>query len=318
MNPQSGTYNPQSGAGGGISLQGSSPQLQPTFNPQQAAGIPLYNGGGQTLGATTDTGSGYVPYDAAAAQAAADKAQKVAQANQLKGSINGIINNVKGVYDAIYGDLNVVGADKASQVQQRYNNENTALVDQFSTEFPSIGNAYAGRGAYDSSYRQDAEAGATRQFNNMQNDLVTGRNQDLSKVGEYVAGQRAQVGADRSSLDNMAAMIANSEDPAELQQIQQQISDKLGQVTASRAGLQSQDAYRATADQLVSTADRSGALKQTLGNIISGAAPSALKRSVAGKLIQSSGLSPDEQAMLVSDFEKQLLNGTDQTVVPQG
>lgn len=310
-------YNPQGGGitlqgGSGTVLQGSSPNLQPTYNPQQQSV-------GAVQGATTQTAPTQTPYyDAAAAQAAADRAAKIAQANAIKGSINGIINSVRGVYDAIYGDLNTVVADKANAVTSRYNKENTALVDQFNTDFPTIGNAYSARNTYDSSYRKDSEAGAQKQFENMADDLVTTRDEDMAKVGQWGDTQRAQVGADRGTLDTMQQLIAQSEDPDQLMAYQQQIADKLNQVSASRAGLRSQAAYKASADSLVNTADRSANLRQTLGNIIQGAAPAPLKRSVATKLIQNSGLPADQQAALVDDFEKQLLNGTDEQVIQQG
>lgn len=306
MNPQlQGTYNPQGGAGAylqggsGISLQGSPNTLQVTANPQTQD---LTFGNTATLGATTDTPNTTPYYDAEAAA----KAQKIAQANALKGGLTGIINNIKGVYDAIYGDIDVVGADKSRAVTNRYNKENTALVDQFATEFPQIGNAYSARNTYDSSYRQDAEQGATKQFNNMQDTLALGRDEDLAKVGQYVATQRAGVAADKSALSQMEQLIAASEDPAELQQLQQTLNQKIAEVTASRAGLRSQDSYRAEADALVSTADRTQGLKQNLSNIIAGAAPAPLKRSVAMKLIQSSGLPAEQQQVLVNDFEKEL------------
>lgn len=300
-NPQGSMTTPQAPSSNVNLIQGSQPQIQPAPAPQVQGGTTVQN--------TAPT------YDYAATQAAAAAAQKAAQARALRSSINGIINNVRSVYDAIYGDLDVVGADKANAVQQRYNKENTALVDTFNTEFPTIGNAYSARNTYDSSYRKDSEAGAQKQFENMQGDLVTGRDEDIAKVGQFVATQRAQVGADRGTLDNIANLIAQSEDPEQLQTYAQQINDRLSQVQASRAGLQSQAAYRATADSLVSSADRSSGLKQTLSNIISGAAPAALKRSVAGKLIQSSGLPAEQQAALVDDFEKQLLNGSETQVI---
>lgn len=306
MNPQlQGTYNPQGGAGtylqggSGISLQGSPNTLQVTANPQKQN---LTFGNTATLGAV-DTKPNTTPYYDAEAAA---KATRIAQANALKGGITGIINNIKGVYDAIYGDIDAVGADKSKSVTNRYNKESTALVDQFATEFPQIGNAYSARNTYDSSYRQDAEQGAQKQYNNMQDTLALGRDEDLAKVGQYVATQRAQVGADKSALSQMEQLIAASEDPAELQQLQQTLNQKIADVTASRAGMRSQDSYRAEADALVSTADRTQGLMQNLSNIIAGAAPAPLKRSVGMKLIQSSGLPADQQQVLVNDFERQL------------
>lgn len=319
MNPQ-GTYNPQSG--GTISLQGSSYNPQQTYSGLQVTANPQTSSFSSPQGATTQsttTGTGTTYYDQAAADAAALQAQRTAQANAIKSTISGIVNSVKGAYDAIYGDLNTVGADKTRSVNQKYNNENTALVDQYNTDFPQIGNAYASRGVYDSSYRQDSEAGANKQYNNMLDQLQTGRTEDLAKVGQWVDTQRAQVGADGATLNSLEALIAQSTDPDQLASYQQQISQKLADITASRAGLRSQAAYKQTADSLVDSTDQSAGLRGTLSAIVAGAAPAPLKRSTAMKLVQSSGLPPEVQNQLISDFDKQLSgtsDQTDQTVVP--
>ena len=317
MNPQlQGTYNQQNNGAGaylqggvGTTLQGSPNTVQVTSNPQNLQQDFSSTG---VLGATNITQTPY--YDAAAAA----MAQKTAQANALKGGLTGIINNIKGVYDAIYGDIDTVGADKSSAVRNRYNKESTALADQYATDFPQIGNAFAARGTYDSSYRQDAEERAKRQYSSVQDNLALGRDDDLAKVGQYIASQRASVEADRTSLQQMQDLINASEDPAELQQLQQTLNQKMNDITASRAGLRSQDSYRAEADALVSTADRTQGLRQSLSNIVEGAAPTPLKRSVAMKLIQSSGIPVDQQQALANDFDRQLFgtpaNNTQQVV----
>lgn len=281
------TYNPQQGA--------VNPQPAPTSAPT----------GGETLGVSTT--STQPLYDPVAEQQAAVAAQKRAQANALKSSISGIINNIRSVYDSIYGDINNVGADKANAVNQRFNKENTALIDQFNSEFPQIGNAYSGRNTYDSSYRTDAEDGATKQFGNMQQDLTMSRDDDLAKVGQFVATQRAGVTADKSSLDSISAAIAQSEDPTELQTLQAQIQDRLNKVQSSRAGLQSTASYQDQANSLVSTADRMAGLQQTLTNILQGQAPKPLQRTIAMKFIQGSGLPADQQSALINDFNQKLV-----------
>lgn len=294
--------------GDGTSLQGSPNTLQVGADPTNLQF-------GSALGATPDpaTTPGGTYTDPAVAAAAA----KRAQAQALKGGLTGLVNNIHSVYNAIYGDLDTVGADKTKAVNQRYNTENTALVDQFNTDFPQIGNAYSARNTYDSSYRQDSEGNAVKQFGNAQDSLSQGRNEDVAKVGQYIATQRAQAGADQGTLTSIQDMINASEDPAELQQLQQTLNQRLADVTASRAGLRSQDAYMAEANSLVDTTDRSAGLRQNISNIVAGQAPAPLKRSIANKLIQSSGLPAAEQQALINDFEKQLSGDSTQPVDQQ-
>jgi len=324
MNPQAGTYNPQQQYGGTLqgsspSLQGGSNTLQVTANPMDYTNFGVQQGATEPAPTTQQTTPYYDAGAAAAAQAAAERAQKIAQANAIKGSITGVINNVKGVYDAIYGDLNVVGADKTRSVNQKYNNENTALVDQYNTDFPQIGNAYASRGTYDSGYRIEREDGANKQYNNMLTNLGTARGEDLAKVGEWLGTQRAQVGADSSTLDSLQSLINQSEDPDQLAQYQQQINQRLNDLTASRAGMKSQSSYMQQANQLVDSTDQSAGIRGTISAIVSGAAPAPLKRSTATRLIQSSGLPPEIQNQLLGELDDQLNTATQTTeVTPVG
>lgn len=261
-------------------------------------------GGGSTTAPESTT---YV--DPAAAQAAAD----LAKANQLRGSITTLINNIRDVYDNIYGDVALVGQDKARAVTDRFGKETGYLTDQFNTEFPTIGNAYAARGAGSSSYRQRAEEGAIKNYDNLVDNLATGRDEDLSKVGEFVATNQATINADLAKLDNVVDRIAASTDPTELESLKAEYQNLKQDLIASRSGYQSQAAFQGQADALVSTGDRTAALQQSLNNIISGAAPSPLKQRVGMTLISQSGLSPADQELLTNDFLAQVSGTTTPT-----
>lgn len=289
-------------------IQGSNQTLQATSTG--TGDQRLDGGGGATLGAATAApasgggGGGYTaPY---VDPAVAERQKRIAQANALKGGITGIINNIKGVYDAIYGDVDAVGKEKAGQVDQRFNQETKSLTDQFSQQFPAIGNAYASRGTYDSSYRINAEEGAKTGFNNQLEGVGQDRSNALAEVGRYVAGQQADVNAQKGGLDAIISQIQSSENPDELQALQNTLDERKRTLEASRAGLRSKDSYLGEVNRIAPTGDRLAGLTANLTNVINSQVPTPLKRAIGRQLIANSGLPPAQAAQATATLDAQL------------
>lgn len=238
--------------------------------------------------------------------AVAERQRRVAQANALKGGITGIINNIKGVYDAIYGDVEGVGREKAGQVEQRFGQETKSLTDQFASQFPSIGNSYASRGTYDSSYRINAEDAAKQGFNNQLTGIGQEKQDALADVGRYVAGQQADVGAQKGGLDAIVSQIQASENPDELQALQNTLDERKRTLEASRAGLRSRDSYLGEVNRIAPTGDRMAQLTSSLTNVINSQVPTPLKRAIGRQLISNSGLSPEQAAQATATLDAQL------------
>lgn len=317
-NLQVGVSSPATTTGGTLNpQQTSSIPLQPTYNPQTTANPMDYTSfgstgdSGATLGATTPTATVAPEYDAAAAQRAAD----LAEANALRGTFTSLFSQINDIYDSIYGRIGTVGAEKAGQVQERYGKETGALAEQFTKEFPRIGNAYAARNAGDSSYRYDAEQLATGQYDRVVGDLATQRDSDLATAGQYVANEQGAITADKGKLTNIAIAIAESEDPAELRALQTEYRNLKVDLEQRDATTQSQASLTNTANQLVDTRDRTASLQAGLTSIITGAAPNALKQQVAMGMIEQSGLSPADQERMIQWFGGQLAPEEEQTPV---
>jgi len=276
-------------------LQGSSPYLQGSTGATTSLGATPT--GGDATGGTAPA------YDPVAAAAAAD----LAEAKALRGTFGSLFKSINSIYDTIYGRLTRVGEEKAGQVVDRYDDETTALGTQFTQELPMIGNAYAARGAADSSYRYDADQRATSQYNNVVDDLTLQRNDDLASVGQYVTDQHAGITADKAKIEIIKTRIAESEDPAELRQLKTEYQNLKADLEARSTGTQSQESLTNTANQMVDTRDRTASLQAGLTSIITGAAPNALKTQVAQGMIAQSGLSAEDQQRMIDWFGSQLV-----------
>lgn len=278
-----------------------------------------------TLGATTEAapapppppsggGGGYAaPYVSPEDQLAA---QRKAQANAMKSGLTGIIGNIKNVYDALYGDVNVAAADKNRQVLDVYGQDVNALTDQFASEFPAIGNAFSARNTYDSSYRMDKEEGARTGFKNTLTTRGQARDQDLANVGQFVATKQAEIGAQKGLQDQTLAQIMASENPDELTSLQSQLAARLADLQASRAGLRSQASYLDTLNSAVPAGSRLAELRGSLSNVIKSQVPTGLKQTIATNLIQNAGLTPSEVQAALGEFNAQLGDEENRQIVP--
>lgn len=245
-------------------------------------------------------------YDRLAREEEARKAAEEAQKGQLRGSISGLIDQALGVYDTLYGNARTAAQSQRGLLEQRYNKETGSLTDQFNAELPKIGRSFAGRGAYDSSYRIEGEAEAGKQFQNQLTDLETQKQADQAKIGQALMEQEAQFGTGKSLLDLTRSQLPQVSDLNELMSVQNEINRKIAELRGSAAGLQSQEAYTQKFGEIAPTGDRMAQLSATLSNIVNGQAPTALKRAVAQQVIGSAGLPEEEKQQLNAQIIQQI------------
>lgn len=268
-----------------------------TYNPQQA-GLNTSGGGGAALAATdTYNGAGGVDQYAAAQQA------KLADA---RNAVSNLVGSITGVYDALYGDIGNVAREKTAQLESTYGRQIDNLTGEYNDMFPTIGKGYSARGAYDSSYRQDAEATANRGFQRSLGDVNANKQQDLAKVGQYIAQTQADINAQKGGVTSILDQIGGIEDENTLTNLRNELDTKLRTLQASRAGNQSQAQYLSTLNQTVPGASRAGEIRTNLQNVLTSAVPTALKRSVATQLVNGAGLDPSVAQALMGEINLQL------------
>jgi hypothetical protein len=260
--------------------------------------------------ASPTTSPTYDPVAAERARIAAEEAQKAAEEaakrQQLQGGIKKLIGDTLGIYDSLYGDVRGAAQSQRQLLDQRFDRETGSLSDQFNQELPKIGRAYAGRGAFDSSYRIDAEAGAQKGFQNQVTDLSEQRKADAARIGQGVAEQEAQFGAQQGLLNTVLGRIDETTDVNELTQLRNELDRKMAELTAGRASNMSRDAYTQKFNQLAPASDRLSGLQSTLSQIINGQAPGPLKRAVAQQIIGSAGLPKDQEDQLLAQINSQI------------
>lgn len=296
-------YNGSGGLQGGVSPQGAtaapSGGASAPVSPNQS--LAFNNSAGGTAG--SGTSAAQAAADAAAAQA---EAARIAKVTQYRGNITNLAKSIMDVYDSLYGSVDQAGAGQSQQVNQKYDTQTKGLTDQFNQDIPMVGASYASRGAFDSSYRANAEDNATHSFNNQLDLQSQGRQDDLAKVGQFVASTKGNINAEKGDINYKLAQINQTEDPNELLQLQNAIQGKLQAAQSDQSNLGTPQGYAAQAEALAPSTDHTAALRSQLSSIIQGQAAPVLKNSVGQKLIAASGLSPDDQQKLAQEFSAQI------------
>lgn len=299
----------QSGAGAGIKVQGTSPtlqsgnaiagRLQSTTNPYNFVD-PVQNG--QVLGASTSVNGGI--NGAAGGQAAAD----AAKATQLRTQVTQLVNSIKDIFNSRYGQVDAAAGEQVGKLNERFGNESADITNQVTGENAKIGAGAAAGGVFDSSYRGNNVDTVTRAGEGQIRDLGTELQDNVGKVGSWVAGQKQGFDAEKGGLDLVASRLAESTDPGELAQIRNSLDARITQLRAGDAGNNTQAQNMSALASIAPTTARAVQLKTTLSNIINGNADPTLKSAIGAKLIQSAGLSPEEaqrlQAGFVADLNK--------------
>jgi hypothetical protein len=250
--------------------------------------------GGQQTGGQQITSGGAAPDPDAARMA------------ELRTGLQGTISQLQNAYNSMFGDVRKAATSQRRALDSRYNREVGGLTDQFNQEMPKIGRSYAGRGAYDSSYRMDSEAAAEKGFQNQLTDLSEQRSGDAEKIGQFVSENRAKIDAERGLLNTMGGRLGDINDVNELTQLRNQIDRQLADVQSQRGGLMSREQLIRQAQQLAPANDRMDSLSATLGSIIQGEAPAPLKRAVAQQIIAGAGLGEEDRRRLTEQVNSQI------------
>lgn len=243
-------------------------------------------------GGTTQTTS--LTADQLAAQ------QQAAQRSTLQKGIQKLVGDALGVYDSLYGSLGQAAAGQKRQLEEQFGREEAGLQQQFSQEMPRIGTAYAGRGAYDSSWRINAEQAAANQFKGQLENLGAERFGQMAALGQKVKEQEAQFKVGQDALNRVLAELGTTTDVEKLTALQTDIQKRISELQAQQATLQAPEAFVSTFQGIGGPSSRAGQVKATIDNILAGAAAPELKQNVAAGFIQSSGLTDQEKNDLVT------------------
>lgn len=282
--------------GGGLTIQ----------SPYSSGGL-TYNTGGEPIptnniprddiGGGGNNGNG----GGAGVQQTAQQ-QEAAKLKKGRDSVTSLVNSIRGVYDALYGNLDTAAADKSQLINQRFDTENQSLTDQFQSQFGNIGRAFASRGAFDSGFRQTAEADAQKQFGGAIDQQNVLREGELAGVGQYLEEGRAGIQGGRDSLNLTLDQVAQSENVDEINQVINQLQARKVELQTQAAGTGPQNFYLQQLASEVPSSSRLAQARADITNIVSAQIPAPVKQQIISNLVRSSSLSAQEKEALLAEF----------------
>lgn len=317
---QGGSSSLLQGSSGG-SLQGSSPQLQasnssaqtlqPAVSPQGASFSG--GGGGAVLGATTRVTPTVDPAVAAAqAKAAAD----AAKAASLRGQITDIANTIKDIFNSRYGQVDASAGEQTGKLNDRFATESGDITHQVESENQKLGAAHAATGSYDSSYRGNNVDTVTHAGETQVRDLGQELQDNIAKIAAWVTQQKAGFDANKGGIDAILGHLADETNPDNLSTIRGQLDQRVADLRAGAADNNTSGQNATALNAIAPTSTRAQQLKTTLSQIVAGNADTSSKATIGARLIQSAGLSPEEQKQLAAEFQGQLATADKQKTDP--
>lgn len=297
----------QGGSGAAIQPAGGS-NLQVTANPMD--GGTLSTGGGVTLGATTQVAPAVDPAVAAAnAKAAAD----AARATALRGEITNIANTIKDLFNSRYGQVDASAGEQTGKLNDRFATESGDITKQVENENQKLGAAHAAGGSFDSSYRGNNVDTVTQSGNNQIRDLGTELQDNIAKIAAWITQQKAGFDAQKGGIDSVLAHLGEETNPDNLATIRGTLDQRIADLKAGAADNNTSAQNAGALNAIAPTSTRAQQLKTTLSQIVAGNADTSQKASIGARLIQSAGLTPQEQQQLATEFQAQLSGPDKQT-----
>lgn len=288
--------------GSSPTIQGSSPNLQPTVNPMNVS----TGQGGVTLGASTSVAPAIDPaVQAAQAKAAAD----AARAGQLRGEITNIANSIKDLFNQRYGQVDASAAEQSGKLNERFGTESGDIVQQVEGENQKLGAAHAAGGSFDSSYRGNNVDTVTHAGENQVRDLGTELQDNIAKIASWITSQKAGFDANKGGIDAILGHLGEETNPDNLSTIRGTLDQRIADLRAGAADNNTSAQNKNALNAIAPTSTRAQQLKTTLSQIVAGNADSSQKATIGARLINSAGLSPDEQKALLTSFQSDLAAG---------
>jgi len=290
--------------GSSPTIQGSSPNLQPTYNPQ--------GGGGATLGASTgtqglvNTAPTLTAEQVAAQQAAAAEAQRQAKVRSLRGEVTNIANSIKDIFNSRYGLVDAGAQEQTGKLNGRFATESGDITQQVEGENQKLGAAHAAGGSFDSSYRGNNVDTVTHAGENQIRDLGTELQDNLAKIASWVATQKGGFDAEKSGMDSIVGRLGETDDVGELTSLRSQLDARIAQLRGGQAEYNTNAQNKGALEGIAPSSQRTQQLKTTLSQIVAGNADPKMKSAIAGQLIQSAGLSPEDAQSLLSGVNSEI------------
>lgn len=233
---------------------------------------------------------------------AGPSATDVAALEDARLSIRNRIDRANQIYNAIFGDIDEVVADRRTSLEKSFNRQYDDLASEQLRGVNQIGGAYAARGLSDSSYRINALDEAAAEYGKIRQDVSDERRGKLAELGQYKSATEAGFRAGQDYLGRIGDMLPTVTDLNSLLSLRSRLEERIGDLGSQRANLKTESQFIQGLGKLGMATNRVGTLKDRLSVISNSDAPLTEKARIARGFISTSGVSDEEKRELLQFY----------------
>lgn len=216
---------------------------------------------------------------------------------QARGQVQNLLPQLNALYASLNSQADQYAQDRRGQIDSAYGDEYNNNDKAYANAVDGTNANYAARGAFDSSFRGNANQQNTDAYNASNTGLHNSQNDAYSQLGSIVAQNKAQFGQapqyDLSQYNDVNSLLDLRD------QLNQHLQNLQGQQTSLMTGGQLRDQLNAVAP---AKSNLSTVLQSKLDALKGANVPPEAQYGLAQGYISRSGLSKDEQQKYLQQY----------------
>lgn len=229
--------------------------------------------------------------------------------------VQGDQSNINTLYSQLFGGVDQQVADQTNQLQNQYNQQfgtnDKALADSLQRN----NDIFTGRGAFNSSYRENAANDMNNTANQDRQNLVNAEQAGLGKLGQYATTTKAGLTAGKNA--NQYDLSQYTDVPS-LQALHTQLGQHISGLQQQLAGLGTNQDYMNTLNQITPIQSQAATqLSGKLANLAQSSTSSEAKNALAQGYISEAQLTDPNAKAYWSSYFNDLLKKQQPTAASQ-
>lgn len=205
--------------------------------------------------------------------------------NNLRGQISGRQQQANDLYGQLFGSIDALANDRRNSVQSQYGTAFQNNDQAYNQAVNSTDNIYGARGAYNSSYRENAQGDNKNAYNTSNQQLTDAENQNLGQIGQFVDQNKQAINASKPQYD-----LSQYTDVNQLQSLYDQLGQHIQGLQGQQAGLKTNSQYMQDLNSVTPQASNlSSQLSSQLAKLAQSSAPNDAKLAMVDAYITRNG-----------------------------
>jgi hypothetical protein len=203
----------------------------------------------------------------------------------LKGHISDRQNQANDLYNQLFSSIDALAGDRRNSVQSQYGTAFQNNDQAYNQAVNSTDNIYGARGAYNSSYRENAQGDNKNAYNTSNQQLTDAENQNLGQIGQYVDTTKQSLNSSKPQYD-----LNQYTDVNQLQSLYDQLGQHIQGLQGQQAGLKTNSQYMQDLNSVTPQASNlSSQLSSQLAKLAQSSAPNDAKLAMVDAYITRNG-----------------------------